>query len=31
LDLSSKIIEYVKGIGIIKAFGKDENTVKRIE
>jgi len=30
LDLSSKIIEYVKGIGIIKAFGKDENTVKEL-
>lgn len=30
MDLSSKIIEYVKGIGIIKAFGKDENTVKEL-
>lgn len=30
LDLSSKMLEYVKGIGITKAFGKDKNTVKEL-
>ena len=30
LDLSSKMLEYVRGIGITKAFGKDENTVKEL-
>ena len=30
LDLSSKMLEYVRGIGITKAFGKDKNTVKEL-
>ena len=30
LDLSEKMLEYVKGIGITKAFGKDQNTVKEL-
>lgn len=30
LDLSSKMLEYVKGIGITKAFGKDRNTVEEL-
>ena len=30
LDLSSKLLEYVRGIGITKAFGKDKNTVKEL-
>lgn len=30
LNLSSKMLEYVKGIGITKAFGKDKNTVKEL-
>ncbi len=30
LNLSSKMLEYVKGIGVTKAFGKDENTVKEL-
>ena len=30
LDLSSKMLEYVKGIGVTKAFGKEKNTVKEL-
>lgn len=30
LNLSEKMLEYVKGIGVTKAFGKDENTVKEL-
>lgn len=30
LDLSEKMLEYVNGIGITKAFGKDKNTVKEL-
>ena len=30
LDLSSKMLEYVRGIGITKAFGKDQNTVNEL-
>ena len=30
LDLSSKMLEYVRGIGITKAFRKDKNTVKEL-
>ena len=30
LDLSEKMLEYVNGIGITKAFGKDQNTVKEL-
>lgn len=31
LSLSSKMLEYVRGIGITKAFGKDQNTVKELK
>ena len=30
LDLSEKMLEYVRGIGVTKAFGKDKNTVKEL-
>lgn len=30
MDLSEKMLEYVNGIGITKAFGKDQNTVKEL-
>ncbi|MCU9533679.1 ABC transporter ATP-binding protein [Streptococcus sp. CSL10205-OR2] len=31
LNLSEKMLEYVKGIGVTKAFGKDQNTVKELK
>lgn len=31
LDLSGRMLEYVKGIGVSKSFGKNENTVKELK